>query len=132
MIQITRIFNEKIGVNTESEDEDIKRARESLEKRTAHALTHFTFKRSTPNSLVGETTEPQFFHCTVQELSILSTKGILPISSVRIPNPKMVGFIKKVPVVPKIILEQCDDFFKKSNNLIKELTFQDVLYELKS
>jgi len=46
-------------------------------------------------------------------------KGILPISNVRISNSKMMGFIKKVHVVPNIILEKCDAFFKKSTKLIK-------------
>ena len=40
------------------------------------------------------------------------------------PNSKMEGFIKEIPIVPKIILEDC--------KLIEELTFKDVLHELKS
>ena len=32
MIQIKRIYNERIGVNIESDDENVKRVRESLEK----------------------------------------------------------------------------------------------------
>src|SRR6266498_1701849 len=125
MLKIKQIYDENFD-DIESDE----KVRELLEKRAAHALTHFTFKQSTPNSLVGEIIESQLFSCFEQELSILSTNGVLPISSVRIPNLKMAGFIKRVSVVPNIILEQCDAFFKKATELVKELTFQDVLFEL--
>ncbi len=129
MHKIKRIYDENID-GIESDEED----RKLLEKRAAHALTHFTFKQSTPNPLVGKKIESQLFYCLKQELSILSTGGVLPISSVRIPNLKMAGFIKKVPVVPNIILKQCDAFFKKATELmkIKELSLQDVLDELEN
>ena len=53
MVQINRIYND----NIESDDENVNYDRELLEKRAAHVLTHFTFKQSTPNSRVGETTD---------------------------------------------------------------------------
>ncbi|CAB4491180.1 hypothetical protein RhiirA1_461418 [Rhizophagus irregularis] len=133
MDQIKRLYNEKI--NNETNEENIKLIRELLEKRAAHALTHFTFSQSTPNKQVGEIIALQFFNCLETDLSILSTNGVLPISDVRIPNSEMIGFIKKVPLVPKIILEQCDSFLKEAKDIWKfivELTFQDVLYELKN
>ncbi|CAB4474438.1 hypothetical protein RhiirA5_500084 [Rhizophagus irregularis] len=132
MDQMKRIYNEIISVTKE---EDIKSIRELLEKRAAHALAHFTFNPSTPNEQVGKIKELQFFNCLKEKLSILSTNGVLPISDVRIPNSEMVGFIKIIPLVPEIILEQCDSFFKKAKNTMKliiELTPQDVLYELKN
>src|SRR4051812_40402469 len=130
---IARRYNEKIGVDTK-DNEDTNSTRESLEKWAAYALAHFTFNPSTPNAQVAKITESQFFNCSKQKLYILSTNGALPISNVRMPNPEMEGFIKKVSVVPKLILEQCDTFFKKAKDLklIEELTFQDVLCELKS
>jgi hypothetical protein len=133
MDQINRLYNEKI--NNETREEDIKPIRELFEKRAAHALTHFTFNQSTPNEHVGKILESQFFNCLKEKLSILSTIGVLPIINVRMPNSEMVGFIKKIPLVPEIILEQCDSFFKKAKNKLKliiELTLQDVLYELKN
>ncbi|CAI2174465.1 1539_t:CDS:10 [Funneliformis geosporum] len=134
MTQITRLYNEMIGTDIVTDDENVKSVRDWFEKRAAHALTHFTFKPSTPNVHVGRITELQFFSCSKQQLSILSTNGVFPISNVRMPNPEMAGFIKRVPVVPKVILEQCDVFFKKAKDLMKlieELSIQDVLYELK-
>ena len=71
-----------------------------------------------PNMQVGRVTEVQFFDCSKQTLSILPTSGVLPISKVRIPNPEMVGFIKQVPVVPKIILDQAT-LFKKAKDTMK-------------
>ena len=108
--------------------------REWLEERAAHALAHFTFRQSTPNERVGEIIKSQFFNCTSQKLSILSTNGVLPISDVRIPNPKMLRFIKKVPVVSEIVFKKCHTFFgaKDTMNLIRELDLQDVLCELES
>ncbi|CAI2180805.1 12631_t:CDS:2 [Funneliformis geosporum] len=94
-----------------SDDKGTGHARQCLEERAAHALTRVK-----------------------QELSILSTNGVLPISSIRIPDPGIAGIIKQVPVVPNIVLERCITFFDKARarNLIRGLAFQDVLLELKS
>ncbi|GBC04755.1 hypothetical protein RclHR1_05850004 [Rhizophagus clarus] len=133
MDQIKQLFNERIRTITKKED--IKSIRELFEKRAAHALTHFTFNQSTPNEQVSKISESQFFNCLKEKLSILSTNGVLPISDVRMPNSEMVDFIKIIPLVPEIILKQCNSFFKKAKNTMKliiELTYQDVLYELKN
>jgi hypothetical protein len=134
MGQIKQLYNENIN-NEANEEDDTKPIRELFEKRAAHALTYFTFNQSTPNDQVGKITELQFFDCLKENLSILSTNGVLPISDIRMPNPEMAAFIKKVPLVPEIIVKQCDTFFKKAKDsmkLIKELTLQDVLYELRN
>ncbi|PKY58179.1 hypothetical protein RhiirA4_511803, partial [Rhizophagus irregularis] len=108
--------------------------RQLLEKWAAHAITHFTYNASTPNLRVSEIAEKQFFNCLEQNLLILSTNGVHPITDVRLPNPEMAGFIKTVPLVPKNLLEQCETFFNKAKgaNFITELSFEDVLVELKS
>jgi hypothetical protein len=121
MDQIKRLYNEH--------------DRALIERRAAYSLRHFTFYPSTPNEKVGKIAGSQFFDCSKQPLSILSTNGVRPISDVRMPNLDMMGFIKNVPVVPEIILEQCSTFFKKAKeslNLIRELDFQDVLNELRN
>jgi hypothetical protein len=78
--------------------------------------------------------ESQFFNCSNNTLSILSTNGVLPISQIRLPNLEMLGFIKTVPIVPKVVHEHCIPFFRKAKglNLIEDLTIKDVLVELKS
>ncbi|CAG8684217.1 uncharacterized protein OCT59_009731 [Rhizophagus irregularis] len=107
---------------------------ELLEKWTAHVIAHFTYNASTPNVQVSKIVETQFFNCLKQNLHILSTNGIHPITNVRLPNPEMAGFIKTVPLIPKSLLEQCEPFFNKAKNtnLTVELSFEDVLVELKS
>ncbi|RIA78752.1 hypothetical protein C1645_810982, partial [Glomus cerebriforme] len=137
MTQITQLYNEMISTDIKDSEntnsENTNSIQELLENRAAHALTHFSFNPSTPNEQVGRMIESQFFDCLKRKLSVLSTNGVLPISDIRIPNLEMEGFIQKVPLVPKIILEQCDSFFKKANkkmNIIEELNIQDVLYEL--
>lgn len=108
---------------------------ESIDRRATHALTHFMFRRSTPNEKVGKISESQFFECSKKPVSILSTNGVLPISNVRIPNPEMKGFLKTVPVVSTITFEKCNLFFMKAKDsfkLIEELSLKDVLFELKS
>src|SRR5690242_6496856 len=106
MDQIKRSYN---GANAVHD-------RALLEKRAAHALTHFTYHPSTPNPQIGKILESQFFDYTRKNLSILSTNGVLPISDVRIPDPKMMGFIKNIPVVPTNIFERCNVFFIKAKN----------------
>jgi hypothetical protein len=107
---------------------------EWLEKWAAYAIAHFTYNTSTPNTQVSTIAETQFTNCLKQDMLILSTNGILPISDVRLPNPEMAGFIKTVPLVPNKLLELCNPFFNraKDTKLIAELSFQDVLDELKS
>src|ERR1044072_3859477 len=73
--------------------------REWFENRAAHALTQFTFNPSIPNAQVSRIMELQFFNCLERPLSVLSTKGVLPISDVRMPNSEMEGFIKQVPAI---------------------------------
>jgi hypothetical protein len=108
---------------------------EWFENRAEHALTHFTFRESTPNAEVSKISESQFFKCSKKILSIYSTNGVLPITDVRIPNPEMEGFIKTIPLVPRFVYDQCKKFFMKAKdslNLIEELSLKDVLFELKS
>src|SRR3954471_13882368 len=97
MARIARFYNENYADIRGDENN-----REWLEKWAAYALNHFMFRPSTPNEKVGQITESQFFNSSGQDLYILSTNGVLPISDVRIPNLKM-GFIKNVSVVPNTI-----------------------------
>ncbi|CAB4438088.1 unnamed protein product [Rhizophagus irregularis] len=117
---------------TQYDDEKISPYRKWLEKWAACAIAHFTYNTGTPNMQVSTIAETQFSSCLKQNLLILSTHGVLPISNVRLPNPKITGFIKTIPLVPKNMLEQCNLFFNKAKEveLIAELGLQDVLDEL--
>ncbi|GBB83189.1 hypothetical protein RclHR1_00010071 [Rhizophagus clarus] len=119
---------------TQYDFEKISPHRKWLEKWATYAIAHFTYNSSTPNMQVSTIAETLFSTCLKQNMLILSTQGVLPISNVRLPNPKMAGFIKTIPIVPKTLLEQCNAFFSKAKEieLIVELGLQDVLDELKS
>ncbi|CAG8783953.1 532_t:CDS:2, partial [Racocetra persica] len=57
------------------------------------------------------------------------------ITKVRLLNPEMAKFIKNVPAVPKIVENQCVEFFKRANTvlkLIEKASINDVFEELKS
>ncbi|RIA81211.1 hypothetical protein C1645_837362 [Glomus cerebriforme] len=134
LAHIAHAFNKMIS-NINVDEETTKSLRECVNRRATHALTYFTFMKSTPNEKVSSISESQFFNCSKIKLSILSTNGVLPISSVRIPDSKMKGFIKTVPIIPNIMFKQCNKFFMKAKDsleLIDELTFKDVIHELKS
>ncbi|CAG8752813.1 13653_t:CDS:2, partial [Racocetra fulgida] len=101
-----------------------------FEARSAHALKHFTFKQSTPDVKVGDIIEKQFYKCCPSKLSILSTHGVKEITKVRLLNPEMAKFIKNVPAVPKFVENQCVEFFKRANTvlkLIEKASINDVL-----
>jgi hypothetical protein len=137
MAQIARVYNKMISntkTDTKADEENIKSFHESIDRRATHALTHFTFKRSTPNEKVANISELQFFNCSKKPVSILSTNGVLPISNVRIPNLEMKGFLKAVPIVPNIMFGKCKLFFMKAKDskLIEELSLKDILFELKN
>ncbi|PKY20927.1 hypothetical protein RhiirB3_524661 [Rhizophagus irregularis] len=128
-----KMINESID-SEEQDTESFRKWIEWLENLAEHALTHFTFRESTPNAEVGRISESQFFECSKKKLSIYSTNGVLPITDVRIPNREMEGFIKTVPVVPGYVYDRCIRFFKKAKDskFIKELSLKDVLFELNS
>ncbi|CAH1760147.1 970_t:CDS:10 [Entrophospora sp. SA101] len=134
--QVSKLYREIIGSGTsKSDDEPIKSAFEYFQSRAAHALAHFSFKLSTPNNMISRISESQFFNCTQASLSILSSRGVLPIKSVRIPNPEMSPFIKTIPTVAPLLLSQCDEFFKKAKDtlrFISEISLDDLFVELES
>ncbi|CAG8620630.1 1577_t:CDS:10 [Dentiscutata erythropus] len=106
-----------------------------LKKRSAHALKHFTFNSSTPDIKVGNIIETQFYKCCSSPLSILSTHGVKAIKVVRLLNPEMATFIKTVPAVPKVIEDQCAEYFKRANTILKiieKASISDVFEELKN
>lgn len=136
MTQISKLYTEIVGTSiNQREDEVVKTGREYFEKRAAHALSHYTFKPSTPNAHIGRIAELQFHNCAKLPISILTTRGVKPINLARILNPEMEQFIKVVPVIPKILMEQCDVFIKKARDtmkIINEIKMVDLYEELQN
>ncbi|CAJ0746048.1 3665_t:CDS:10, partial [Entrophospora sp. SA101] len=139
LTKISNLYKESFGSSLATfDDGPMKSKFEGLQKYAAHALTHFTFRESTPRKEISTLSESQFFDCTSTPLPILSTCGVLPITSIRIPTPETKPFIKIVPIVPTLLLDQCNEFFKKaekakdSSRSIYEVSIKDIFIELES
>ncbi|KAJ3065081.1 hypothetical protein HDU98_011523 [Podochytrium sp. JEL0797] len=103
-----------------------------LFKRASHALSAFTFRASTPSHIVGRLNQMFFVKGCNKPMSMISTKGVLPLSQVRLMDSNMTGFIKEIPTVPAETLTTCADLILElqSNNMIQTVGLSDVLQEL--
>jgi hypothetical protein len=97
-----------------------------------HASRFFTFRTSTPSADISYHLQTAFFSCAPPDLPIMSLSGIRPASTVRIPDPQFTGFLKRLPVLPQQMLDDCAPMVAllREKRIIKETTFQDVLDEL--
>ncbi|RDB24786.1 hypothetical protein Hypma_008085 [Hypsizygus marmoreus] len=106
-----------------------------LRSRSLHALKFFTFHPSTPSADVSSLLEAAFFSCAKgNHFPIISTAGVRNASDVRLPDPAFAGFLKQLPVLPDDILANAPVTIAslQSRGLIKNITFDDVLQELRS
>ena len=106
-----------------------------LRGRALHALKFFTFHPSTPSSVVSNSMEAAFFTCaTIHPFSIISSEGVRSASQVRIPDPEFSGFLKRLPVISDDIVNGAKTMIValRSRGMIKDITFVDVLNELRS
>ncbi|EIW70337.1 hypothetical protein TREMEDRAFT_29286 [Tremella mesenterica DSM 1558] len=108
--------------------------RNQLLKRGLHALKFFTFKPTTPSSVVGQTMESAFFSCSTDKATfpIISTAGILPSSLVRMPDPELLQFLPDLPVLTPAALEEASRQIARlrERGMIRETTFEDVIKQL--
>ena len=113
-------------------NDDIRR---HLWSRGLHALKFFSFHPSTPSAEVSSVLEAAFFSCSSNNhFSILSTQGVQQSSKVRLPDSTFSSFLKNLPVLPDEILSGAPSIATSLHNrgLIKNITFDDVLNELRS
>ena len=102
---------------------------EHLQNYAAHILTHFTFKQSTPNNEISTLLESQFSGCiSKNQLSILSTCDVLPIIEIRIPTSETNPFIKGIPVVPQLLLDQCGKISKRRKEQSPYIKLQKMMF----
>ncbi|CAJ0748626.1 5817_t:CDS:2, partial [Entrophospora sp. SA101] len=135
MNQISRLCMDIDPELLNSDDKQDKKSFEYLQECSVHILQHFTFKTSTPNNMVAKIIESQFFDCTKKSLQILSTHGVLPINSVRVPNKEVVSFIKTIPMElerRRLNDEELSDLFKwwigyRSKNYITDEQFRKFM-----
>ncbi|KAI8998895.1 hypothetical protein BD414DRAFT_519966 [Trametes punicea] len=117
---------------------------ESLRSRAIHALRFFTFHPSTPSSVVSTALEGAFFSCAESPrfsiisahkgFPIISTAGVRDATEVRYPDPAFSGFVKELPVVPEDVLRLAKPMVDtlRAREMIKDITFVDVLQELRN
>ena len=106
-----------------------------LRGRALHALKFFTFHPSTPSRVVSDLMETAFFACaTTHPLSIISSVGVRNLSQVHISNSELSAFLKRLPIIPEDIAKGAKVMIAvlRSRAMVKEITFVDVLNELRS
>ncbi|KAI0933780.1 hypothetical protein AcW1_005516 [Taiwanofungus camphoratus] len=112
--------------------------------RSVHALRFFTFHSSTPSTLVSSLLEEAFFSCISSSpfailsdphpFPLISTSGVRNALDVRIPDPTFSSFLKELPMLPEEVMTSAKSMVDSlhSRGMIKEITFVDVLQELRS
>lgn len=105
---------------------------EWLQKKGNHNLVSFTYNHSTPSPIVGRIISTYFFKLSLRPIRMVSTMGILPVSSVRLNDPELKNFFKKVPIIPPETENYCKDLIKRllDNGSLKRACLDDLFDEL--
>ncbi|KAJ3334211.1 hypothetical protein HDU76_006583 [Blyttiomyces sp. JEL0837] len=103
-----------------------------ISKKAAHVMCAFTFRLSTPAAIVGKIHKAYFNKLCTKPLSIMSSKGVLPVTEVRLPKASMKSFIKEIPTIPQELVEVCAELIQDlhASQQLREISFQDVLVEV--
>jgi hypothetical protein len=105
---------------------------EWLRKKGNHNLLSFTFHNSTPSPVVGRILAIHFYKLSSRPIRIVSTKGLLPVSSVRLNDAELSNFFKCVPIVPLETENSCKELIKRlvDNGNLKKASIDDLFEEL--
>ena len=105
-----------------------------LYNKAGHNLRFFTFRESTPSPIVSNEIRSAFFNCGVQgqPFPVISSAGVRSALDVRVPNPVLSAFPKKLPVFPEELLDSSGLMVStlQERGMLKDIMFQDVLDEL--
>ena len=85
--------------------------------------------------MVSNLMETAFFACaTTHPFSIISSDGVRNLSEVHIADPKVSGFLKRLPLIPEDIVNGAKAMIValRSREMTKDITFVDVLNEIRS
>ncbi|KAJ7675084.1 hypothetical protein B0H17DRAFT_1170632 [Mycena rosella] len=132
LTDINNLWNGAIQPGSSSEKDA--ELRSWLRDRSLHALRFFTFHQSTPSAEVSTLLEAAFFSCASnQDFLLMSTAGVRQASAVRHPDSTL-SFLRELPVIPEEALAGALPMITalKTRGLIKPITFEDVLAELRS
>ncbi|KAF2006235.1 hypothetical protein P154DRAFT_517895 [Amniculicola lignicola CBS 123094] len=100
----------------------------------AHVFKQYTATPSHPSTKLGATIEEAFWNCSKQRsIAILSSKGVMPSKSVRMPAETL-SFLGEVPMVPQELATGAVAFIVNLHNrgYISELTMSDIRNGLES
>ena len=84
--------------------------------------------------MVSNLMEAAFFACaTTHPFSIISSDGVRNLSEVHIADPKVSGFLKRLPLIPEDIVNGAKAMILalRSREMINDITFVEVLNELR-
>ena len=105
--------------------------KQALIQKASHVMGFFTFRASTPFTEAGRLIGSSFFSCNTKEYLLISNRGVLPASKVRLPAPEL-AFLAGLPVIAAdaakdnaLLLEYLQD-----RNLIRNVTIDDVIQQL--
>ena len=105
--------------------------KQALIQKASHVMGFFTFRASTPFTEAGRLIGSSFFSCNTKEYLLISNRGVLPASKVRLPAPEL-AFLAGLPVIAAdaakdnaLLLEHLQD-----RNLIRNVTIDDVIQQL--
>ena len=92
----------------------------------------FTWNESTPASEVGNLVEEAFWTCSRNmSIDVLSSRGVLPSSSVRILTEEL-GFVEGIPVLPEPLVDTGLVKRLREYGVITDITISDIKSELES
>lgn len=100
---------------------------EGLYDEAIHIMQQFTPNDSTPSLAVGDYITEAFWNCTqYTSIELMSTKGVLPSSKIRLAND--VTFLEGLPLLPKQLVEGAKRFVDtlKNGGFLTEITISDI------
>ncbi|KIM21061.1 hypothetical protein M408DRAFT_112189 [Serendipita vermifera MAFF 305830] len=103
----------------------------SLERRYLHLIRFFAFYPSTPASGVSEIMQTAFYG-VLDDILVLATSGVMLASKVRILDPGMDGFMKSLPLLPKLMIKKGGRFMDtlRKRRLVRGVTPDEVTKEM--
>jgi len=111
-----------------------KSTHERLSSRALHALRFFTFKISTPSSVVAQEMEAAFFNCVTdnRQFPILCNMGIKPVDEVKLPEKELQKFLPELPTITPETMETATRSIGRlqERGLLRRVQFDNVITQL--
>ena len=103
--------------------------------KAGHNLQFFTFRESTPSAVVSSEMRSAFFNCASRGLPfpVISSAGVRSAFDVRMPDPTLSAFWRKLPIFPEELLDGSKLMIAalRDEGMLRDIAFEDVLGELR-